>query len=77
MVLPKQLFLSKQLVTEDRIFDGGVLVDENGVIEKVLTRDQSDQLISDSKEKITVKMCLNFYGFFQMSVFHSIVFCLI
>lgn len=55
MVLPKQLFLSKRLVTQDSISDGGVLVNENGIIEKLLTRQQADKLISDSNGKITVK----------------------
>lgn len=57
MVLPKQLFLSKSLVTENSIFDGGVLVNENGVIDKVLTREQANELISGSSGKITVKLC--------------------
>lgn len=57
MVLPKQLFLSKRLVTEDCISEGGVLVNENGIIEKLLTREQAIELISDCKGKITVKLC--------------------
>ncbi|KOB77746.1 Allantoinase [Operophtera brumata] len=54
MVPSKQLFLSKRLVTEDGISDGGVLVNENGVIEKLLTTEQANELISDSSGKITV-----------------------
>lgn len=55
--MPKQLFLSKRLVTEDSISEGGVLVNENGIIEKLLTREQAIELISDCKGKITVKLC--------------------
>nr|XP_032513975.1 allantoinase, mitochondrial-like [Danaus plexippus plexippus] len=48
------LFLSKRLVTEEKIFDGGVLVNEFGKIEDVLDRYDADNLIAESKDKITV-----------------------
>ncbi|CAK1552086.1 unnamed protein product [Leptosia nina] len=50
----KQLFLSKQVVTEEKIFDGGVLVDENGVIEKLVSRRQALELIAVCGEEIKV-----------------------
>lgn len=61
MVLTKQLFLSKRLVTENAIFDGGILVNENGVIESVLTREQANGLIAESKGKIAVILSRLFY----------------
>ncbi|XP_063620311.1 allantoinase-like [Cydia splendana] len=55
MVLPsRQLFLSQRLVTEDGVSDGGVLVDENGVIEKIVTRAQADKLVQEIDGKIKV-----------------------
>ncbi|KAJ2952790.1 hypothetical protein O0L34_g7149 [Tuta absoluta] len=54
MSLQKQMFLSKRVVTEDDIFDGGVLVDENGKIEKILLRNEADKVVNDSKETIKV-----------------------
>lgn len=51
-----KLFLSKRLVTEEKIFDGGVLVNEFGKIEDVLDRYDADNLIAESKDKITVSM---------------------
>lgn len=54
MVITKQLFLSKRLVTENDITDGGVLVDEHGIIENLLTREQANQLLAESNDKITV-----------------------
>ncbi|CAH2259169.1 jg9995 [Pararge aegeria aegeria] len=49
-----QLFLSKRLVTETKIFDGGVLVDERGVIVDVLERNEAEKLITQSKGKLKV-----------------------
>ncbi|KAI5633064.1 amidohydrolase family domain-containing protein [Phthorimaea operculella] len=54
MSLQKQLFLSKRVVTEDDIFDGGVLVDENGKIEKILLRNDADKVVNESKGTIKV-----------------------
>ncbi|XP_063359510.1 allantoinase-like [Cydia amplana] len=55
MVLPsRQLFLSRRLVTGDGVSDGGVLVDENGVIEEIVTRAQADKLVQESDGKIKV-----------------------
>ncbi|CAG9585520.1 unnamed protein product [Danaus chrysippus] len=48
------LFLSKRLVTEEKIFDGGVLVNEFGKIEDVFDRYDADNLIAESKDKINV-----------------------
>lgn len=53
MDLHRQLFLSKSVVTESEIFDGGVLV-EDGVIKQVLKRNEADNLVSESAGKIKV-----------------------
>lgn len=50
----RQLFLSRRVVTEAGVSNGGVLVDEDGIIEELLTREQADQLIADSDGKIKV-----------------------
>ncbi|XP_053623551.1 allantoinase-like isoform X2 [Plodia interpunctella] len=42
----KQLFLSKRVVTEIQEFDGGILVDENGKIEAILTRQSVNIILS-------------------------------
>ncbi|CAH0748169.1 unnamed protein product [Diatraea saccharalis] len=49
-----QLFLSKRIVTEDEIIDGGVLVNEKGVIEKILNRKEADKLLAEEDGKIKV-----------------------
>lgn len=54
MAFTKQLFLSKRVVTEAEIFDGGVLVDENGKIEKLLKRKECDCFIAENKGNIKV-----------------------
>ncbi|KAJ0180482.1 hypothetical protein K1T71_003886 [Dendrolimus kikuchii] len=55
MVLPsKQLFLSKRVVTEHEVFDGGVLVDENGVIVKLMKREDIDGLVKENIGDIKV-----------------------
>lgn len=54
MAFTKQLFLSKRIVTDSDIFDGGILVDENGKIEKLLKRKESDCFIAENKGKIKV-----------------------
>ncbi|XP_063359509.1 allantoinase-like [Cydia amplana] len=43
----KQLFLSRRVVTEAAEFDGGVLVNEAGIIEGVLMRTSVNSLLSD------------------------------
>nr|XP_026495223.1 uncharacterized protein LOC113400059 [Vanessa tameamea] len=40
----RQLFLSRRVVTDSREFDGGVLVDENGIISGIFTRESIDEL---------------------------------
>lgn len=52
----KQLFLSKRIVTEDTVFDGGILVDENGIIAKLLNRKEITAIIEahDGKLKVSV-----------------------
>ncbi|CAK1581971.1 unnamed protein product [Parnassius mnemosyne] len=50
----RQLFLSKRIVTETGVTDGGVLVNENGLIEKLLSRQQAEQLIKESNGDVTV-----------------------
>lgn len=54
MAFTKQLFLSKRVVTEAEIFDGGVLVDDDGKIEKLLKRKESDVFIAENKGNIKV-----------------------
>ncbi|XP_034840236.1 allantoinase-like isoform X1 [Maniola hyperantus] len=49
-----QLFLSKRLVTESKIFDGGVLVDDRGIIVDILDRNEAEKLITKSKTKLKV-----------------------
>ncbi|RVE43443.1 hypothetical protein evm_011894 [Chilo suppressalis] len=50
----RQLFLSKRIVTEDEIINGGVLVDGKGVIEKILSREEADKLLAEEDGKIKV-----------------------
>lgn len=50
------MFLSQRLVTESNIFDGGVLVNENGVIEKVLSRNEANKLIEEKENEIDVRI---------------------
>lgn len=54
MTFTKQLFLSQRVVSEAEIYDGGVLVDENGKIEKLLKRKESDCFIAENKGNIKV-----------------------
>lgn len=56
----KQLFLSRRVVTEHGEFEGGVLVDEQGVIESVLTRPFVDSILATSGTKIKVPLCNSF-----------------
>lgn len=50
----RQLFLSKRLVTENDVFDGAVLVNENGIIEKVINRGCANEIIKESAGTIKV-----------------------
>ncbi|KAL0893834.1 hypothetical protein ABMA27_013958 [Loxostege sticticalis] len=50
----QQLFLSKRIVAENKILDGGILVNEAGVIEKLVTRSEADKIIADNDGKIKV-----------------------
>ncbi|XP_038215556.1 allantoinase-like [Zerene cesonia] len=50
----KKLFISKKVVTETKIFDGGVLVDENGVIEKIVNRNEALRIVKDSGKSVEV-----------------------
>lgn len=50
----RQLFLSKRLVTESGVTDGGVLVDERGTIEKIVTREEADKIVTANDGKIKV-----------------------
>lgn len=50
----RHLFLSKRLVTESGVADGGVLVDVNGTIEQILTREEADKIIAENDGKIKV-----------------------
>ncbi|PZC84385.1 hypothetical protein B5X24_HaOG204959 [Helicoverpa armigera] len=47
----KQLFLSRRVVTETGEFEGGVLVDENGIIEAVLRKDSVDLLLHSDRSR--------------------------
>lgn len=51
----QQLFLSKRIVTENKILDGGILVNENGKIDKLLTRNEADTIVAESDGKIKVR----------------------
>ena len=53
----RHLFLSKRLVTDSGITDGGVLVDERGTIEQIVTREQADKIVAESDGKIKVMRC--------------------
>lgn len=56
----KQLFLSSRVVTENVIItNGGVLVDENGVIEKIVTKKQADDIKKANDGKIKVRKTLS------------------
>ncbi|CAH2259173.1 jg9996 [Pararge aegeria aegeria] len=50
----RQLFLSRNVVTESGEFDGGVLVDINGKIEGVLTRESIIELLSNDEASLEV-----------------------
>lgn len=50
----RHLFLSKRLVTDSGITDGGVLVDEFGTIEQIVTREEADKIVAASDGKIKV-----------------------
>ncbi|XP_050672764.1 allantoinase, mitochondrial-like [Leptidea sinapis] len=50
----RQLFLSTNVVTESSIFDGGVVVDENGVIAEIVSRDEANEIIEEYGEEIEV-----------------------
>ncbi|XP_045519796.1 allantoinase-like [Pieris brassicae] len=53
MAATKQLFLSKFVVTEDKIINGGVLV-ADGLIEKLLSRDEAVKLSIEYGDKLKV-----------------------
>ncbi|KAJ8722755.1 hypothetical protein PYW07_003935 [Mythimna separata] len=50
----RQLFLSKRLVSDSGIIDGGVLVDERGTIEQIVTREEANKIVADNDGKIKV-----------------------
>ncbi|XP_050345528.1 allantoinase-like isoform X1 [Nymphalis io] len=50
----RQLFLSRRVVTDSGEFDGGVLVDENGIISGIYTRESIDELTSDDDYTLQV-----------------------
>lgn len=58
-VQERQLFLSRRVVTEEGEFDGGVLVNETGFIEGVLTRESVNLLLSQGggKYKVGIHKC--------------------
>ncbi|XP_026757943.2 allantoinase [Galleria mellonella] len=49
----RQLFLSKRVVTENKIFDGGILV-KDGVIEQLLTRQEANNFVTENDGKVEV-----------------------
>ncbi|KAG7307226.1 hypothetical protein JYU34_007383 [Plutella xylostella] len=49
-----QLFLSRRLVTESGVSDGGVLVNGSGVIDSILTRDEAERLLVQNAGTIKV-----------------------
>ncbi|XP_075969521.1 allantoinase-like [Anticarsia gemmatalis] len=50
----RQLFLSSRLVTDTGVTNGGVLVNEKGTIEKILTKEEADEIVKDNDGKIKV-----------------------
>ncbi|GBP10894.1 Nuclear pore complex protein Nup154 [Eumeta japonica] len=52
MSLPRRLFLSHRVVLEDGVIDGGVLVDTEGVIERVVQRHEVDILLNDDEIQV-------------------------
>lgn len=67
--LGKQLFLSRHVVTESSEFDGGVLVNEDGIIEAVLKRDIINSLLSQNLNDLKVflfYLALNLTHFFTV-----------
>ncbi|CAG9783698.1 unnamed protein product [Diatraea saccharalis] len=52
--LGKQLFLSRRIVTDSSEFDGGVLVNENGIIEAVLERDVVNSLLTQNLDDLKI-----------------------
>ncbi|KAJ0180484.1 hypothetical protein K1T71_003888 [Dendrolimus kikuchii] len=50
----RQLFISQRVVTESSEFEGGVLVDENGIIEGILTKESVDRILSDNNKDIEI-----------------------
>lgn len=62
MALPdRHLFLSKRLVTDSGVAAGGVLVDEHGIIEQIVTKRQADKIKAESDGKIKVILNLNYF----------------
>lgn len=54
----KKLFLSRRVVTETREFDGGVLVDENGIISGIYTRKSAENLLhNDGTLQVILEIC--------------------
>ncbi|XP_028160839.1 uncharacterized protein LOC114353175 isoform X1 [Ostrinia furnacalis] len=52
--LGKQLFLSRHVVTESSEFDGGVLVNEEGIIDAVLKRDMINSILSQNLNELKI-----------------------
>lgn len=50
----RKLFISQRVITESREFEGGILVDRNGVIEGVLSKEYIGAILSDKNNDIEV-----------------------
>jgi alpha-D-ribose 1-methylphosphonate 5-triphosphate diphosphatase PhnM len=53
----RQLFLSKRIVTENNIIDGGVLVNDGSIV-KIIRRDEVEKLLAENDGKIKVSLLL-------------------
>lgn len=59
----KKLFLSRRVVTDTREFDGGVLVDENGIISGIYTRKSAENLLhNDGSLQVMLELSIYFYN---------------
>lgn len=49
------LFVGKNIVMEDYVLDGGILVSANGRIEKILNREDVKEIILTKSAKVSVR----------------------
>lgn len=53
--MDRQLFLSRRVVTPFGEFEGGVMVDERGIIDGVLTKESVKALLAESYDSFQVR----------------------